>query len=109
MAHADLFTINIDIADMHILTASILYISNEFHNVNVPIHEIFCVSTPPYYKEFFERSYPNVTLNRDAGPFCLQLMNGIQVKKPDGQQWNRLIDAVVTMMKYNKSTIDHAI
>ena len=36
-------------------------------------------------------------------------MNGIQVKKPSGQQWNRLLDAVVTILKYNKGTIYHAI
>ena len=30
-------------------------------------------------------------------------------KKPAGQQWNRLLDAVVTIIKYKKITIDHAI
>ena len=58
---------------------------------------------------WFEISYPNVTLNRDDGPFCLQCMNGIQGTKPAGRQWNRLLDAVVTILKYKKSTIDHAI
>ena len=36
-------------------------------------------------------------------------MNGIQGTKPSGRQWNRLLDAVVTILKYKKSTIDHAI
>ena len=36
-------------------------------------------------------------------------MNGIQGTKPAGIQWNRLLDAVVTFLKYKKSTIDHAI
>ena len=36
-------------------------------------------------------------------------MNGIQVTKPAGLQWNRLLDSVVTIIKYKKSAIDHAI
>ena len=36
-------------------------------------------------------------------------MNGIQVSKQDGRQWNRILDAVVTIIKYKKITIDHAI
>ena len=94
---------------MHRLTARILDVSNSFQNTNVPIHERVCVSAPPYYLDQFERSYPNVSLNRDDGPFCLQCMNGIQGTKPAGRQWNRLLDAVVTILQYKKSTIDHAI
>ena len=30
-------------------------------------------------------------------------------KHPSGRKWNRLLDAVVTIIKYKKSTIDHAI
>ena len=63
MAHAESFIINISIADMHRLTARILYVSNAFQNKNVPIHERFCVSLPPYYMGWFEIYYPNVTLN----------------------------------------------
>ena len=63
---------------MHRLTAIILDFSNAFQNKNVPIHERVCVMPPPYYLDSFERSYPNVPLNRDDGPFCLQCMNGIQ-------------------------------
>ena len=33
-------------------------------------------------------------------------MNVIQGTKPDGRQWNRLLDTVVTMLKYKKITID---
>ena len=29
--------------------------------------------------------------------------------KPTGQQWNRLLDAVVKIIKYKKTKIDHAI
>ena len=36
-------------------------------------------------------------------------MNGIQGTKTAGQQWNRLLDAVVTIIKYKKITVDHAI
>ena len=36
-------------------------------------------------------------------------MNGIQVTKPAGRQWNRLLDAVVTIFNYKKITIDHAV
>ena len=68
-----------------------------------------CVCPPPYYLDWFERSYLNVPLNLDDGPFCLQCMNGIQGTKPAGRQWNRLFDAVVTILEYKKSTIDHAI
>ena len=69
----------------------------------------FCVIPPPYYLEWFERSYPNVPLNRDYGPFCIQCMNVIQGKKPAGRQCNRLLDSMVTIIKYKKSTIDHDI
>ena len=36
-------------------------------------------------------------------------MNGIQGTKPAEQQLNRLLDAVVTIIKYMISTIDHDI
>ena len=36
-------------------------------------------------------------------------MNGIQGKNPSGIQWNRLLDGVVVILKYNNITIDHAI
>ena len=94
---------------MHRLNARILYVSNSFHSTNVPIHEIFCVSLPPYYIDWFEISYPNFPINRGDGTFCIQLMNEIQVTKPDGQQWNRLLDTVVVILKYKISTIEHYI
>ena len=68
-----------------------------------------CVSPSPYYIYWFEKYYPNVTLNRDEGPFCLQCMNRIQGVKPSGKQWNRLLDAVVSNLKYKKIKIDNAI
>ena len=36
-------------------------------------------------------------------------MNVIQGTKPAGRQWNILLDEVVTILKYNKNTIYHAI
>ena len=36
-------------------------------------------------------------------------MHGIQGTKPDGRQWNRLLDEVVTILEYKKITIDHDI
>ena len=47
VAHTDSFRINIAIASMNRLTVRILYVSNEFQNTNVPIHERACVSPPP--------------------------------------------------------------
>ena len=94
---------------MHKITARILDVSNEFQNTNVPIHERVCVVPPPYYIDWFERYYPNVTLNLDDGQFFIQCMNGIQGTKPAERKWNRLIDTVVTIIKYEKITIDHAI
>ena len=86
-----------------------MYISNAFKNKNVHIRERVCFSSPPYYIDLFERSYSNVPLNRDDGLFFPQCMNVIQGTKPYGQQCNRLLDAVVTIIKYKKSTIYHAI
>ena len=81
MAHDDSFIINIAIASMHRLTARILDVSNAFQNTNVPIHERVCVIPPPYYLDWFEIFHPNVPLNLDDGPFCLQCMNVIQGTK----------------------------
>ena len=36
-------------------------------------------------------------------------MNGIKGTNPAGIQLNPLLDEVVTILKYNKITIDHAI
>ena len=84
MAHAGSFRINIDISYMHRLTASILDVSNAFQNTNFPIHDIVCVVPPQYYINWFGISHPNVTLNRDVGPFFLQCINGIPGGKPAG-------------------------
>ena len=84
MEHADAFRINIDIAAMHRITARILDFSNAFQSKNFPIHERVYVSAPHYYLDCFERSYFNITLNRDDGPFYIQLMNGIQGTNPSG-------------------------
>ena len=94
---------------MHRLTARILDVGNAFQNTNVLIHERVCVIPPTYYLDWFESSFPNVTLNQDDGPFCIQCMIGIKGTKPAGTQWNRLLDAVATFLKYKNSTIDHAI
>ena len=91
VSHIDSFRINVSIADIHILTSSILDVSNALRNTNVPIHERFCVGPPHYYMDYFEKYYPNVTLNKYNDPFCLQWNNAIQVIKPSGQQWNKLL------------------
>ena len=36
-------------------------------------------------------------------------MNGIQGEKTYGLQWNRLLDSVVTIIKYKKITMHHDI
>ena len=41
VGHADSFRINISMADMHRLNASILDVSNEFHNKHFPINKKF--------------------------------------------------------------------
>ena len=60
-------------------------------------------------KVWFERLYLNVPLNPDDSPFILQFTNRIQVTKPAGRQCNRLLNAVVKIIKYIKIKIDHAI
>ena len=94
---------------MHRLTASILDVNHSLHNINVNINEIVYFYPPPYYIHCFDIYYPNVPLNRYEGPFCLQCMNEIQGGKSSGRKWNRLLDAVVITLKYNKITIDRAI
>ena len=41
---------------MHKPTESILYVINDSHNKNVPIHEKVCVIPPPYYLDWFENT-----------------------------------------------------
>ena len=94
---------------MHRLTASILDVSNAFQNKNLLIYERLCVITPPFYIDWFEKSYPNVTLNRNYGTCCILCMNVIQGGKPAGWKWYRLLDAVVTIIKYKIITIYHDI
>ena len=36
-------------------------------------------------------------------------MNVIKGEKPDGRKWNKLLDTVVTILKYKKITIYHTI
>ena len=76
---------------------------------NVPIHEIVCVSPQPYYLDWLEKPYPNISLNLYGVPFCLQCMNIIQDTKTSRQKWNRLLDAAAKKFKYKKRIIDHAI
>ena len=53
MEHADSFRIKISIAAMYRLIDMIFYVRNAFKNTNFPIHEILCVSLPPYYTYWF--------------------------------------------------------
>ena len=62
---------------MHRFTDRVFDARNALQNMNVPTHERVCVSPPPYYLDWFEKSNPNVTLNRDDGPFFLQCMNRV--------------------------------
>ena len=78
MEHADSFRINIVITTMYRLTTRILDVSNDIKNTNVPIYESVCAIPPPYYIDWFEIHYPNVTLNQYSIPFCLQCVNVIQ-------------------------------
>ena len=73
MAHTYLFRINLSNASMNRLTAIILDVSIAFQNTNAFIHERFSASPSPYYLDWFERSYPNVPLNRDDSPFFLSV------------------------------------
>ena len=72
VTHADSLRINIIIAYMHRRNDRSLYVSNEFHNTNVPIHKRVSVSPPPYYLYWFEIAYPNIPLNRHDVPLRLQ-------------------------------------
>ena len=65
---------------IHIRNYRIVKVSNEFKNKNDTIHERVCVIPLPYCIYWFERYYPNVPLNQDDGPFCIQHKNGIQGK-----------------------------
>ena len=109
VAYVDYFRINIVIADMHRITARMLDVSNAFQNRKFPINERVCVSPPTYYLDSLDISYPNISINRDECTFCLQFMNGIQGTKPAGRKWNRPLDAVFTIIKYKKITIEHTI
>ena len=40
---------------------------------------------------------------------AFQYMNGIQGTITEGRQWNIILDTVITIIKYKKSTIDHDI
>ena len=94
---------------MHRFTESIMDITNDFQNTDVLINERVCVSPPPYYLDWFEKYYPNVHLNLHDGPFCLQLMNVIQVTKPSKRKRNWILDAMVTISKSKKIKIHHDI
>ena len=109
MEHADSFRINISIAAMHRITASILDVSNAFHNTNVPIHKIFFSIPPPYYLEWFGKYDSNVPQNIDGSASFIRRVNWIQGTKPSGWKLNRFLDAVVTIMKYKKIKNDHSI
>ena len=77
--------------------------------IKINMNERVCVSPPPYYVDWVEISYQNFTLNWYGFPFFIQFMNGIQGTKISGQQWNWLLNTMVTTIKYKISTIDHEI
>ena len=94
---------------MHRLTAGILGVNNDLYNTNFPIHERLCFSPSLYYLDWFEKSYPIAPLNQYESIFYIQCINGIHGTKPARWQYNQLLDEVVTIIKYKKITIDHAI
>ena len=77
--------------------------------MNVTINARVCVRLLQYYLEWFKSFYPIITINKDGGLFCLQCMNGIRGKNTARRQWNIQVEAVVTILKYNKITTDHEI
>ena len=85
--HAESLRINIDIANMNRLTTIILNVSNTFQNKKVSNHERFCVIPPPYYLDWFEKYYPNVTINIDDVQFFIQCMNGTQGTNQMDYHW----------------------
>ena len=78
VAHYEKLRININITDIHRLTASIWGFSNDFQNKHFPINEIVCVSIPPYNMDLFEKYYPNFLLNWYDISLFIQQMNGIE-------------------------------
>ena len=95
--------------DYYRLTNKILDVSNAFQNKMFSVYERVFVSPRTYYLDYFEIYYLNGPLNWYGDPFCFKWMNLIQVKKTEKQEWNRLLDEVITIIKYKKITIDHAI
>ena len=109
VAYFDYLRINITNTDIHRLTASIWDVSNYLQNNHFPINEIVCVSLPPYNMDWFEKYYPNFLLNWYDVPFFIQYMNGIKGLKYLEENVIWILDTVVTINKYNKITIYHAI
>ena len=54
----------------------------DFYNTNVMVGERVWITTQNYYLDWFDRSHPNVPINRDGKTFCLQWMDIIQGNKP---------------------------
>ena len=109
VSYADYFRINISITDMHRITSRILDFNNTPQNKNVTIHERVCASPPLYNLNWFEKYHHNVPLDQYKVTFYLQCMNGIQGTKLVKRKYNRLLDEMVTIIKYNKTTIDNDI
>lgn len=65
------------------------------------------ITPPPFYLDWFERSYPNIPIDRREGPFCLQVMNSIQGTKPAGRTWYQLLDKfLVIKLKCIRNLVD---
>lgn len=77
------------------MQTTVLDVKNAFQNTNVPACKHMHISLPPYYLEWFRKVYPNVPVNPEDGPFCLQVMNSIQGTKPAGRQWYKTVDAML--------------
>ena len=86
---------------MNILTARILDVINAFQNTHFPIHEIL---SELVWKILLQSYYQSV-----CWTFFLQCTNGIKGNKSAQKKCNQLLDSLVTIMKYKKNTIYHAI
>ena len=108
VAHSESFRINISIADIYILTYRVLYESNSFKNEKFP----FMNDYVPFHYPIMYTGLKDLTpmfLSIDMMIYFSSMHECNSRINPSGIQFNRLHDAVITTLEYNKSTIDHDI
>ena len=109
VSHAYLFRINISKVTIHWITDSILDASNAFQNKKFQFMKLFCVSTPPCYLIWSENTTLTILSIVIVVHFFVQFINGIKGTKTEVIEVNRLLYELVTVLKYNKSTINYSI